>query len=60
MPRRVFEYTKNVLIKVSFSVSLFKKELKKASKVLLPHEYNELKLWVENYITKHPHLIGVI
>jgi len=60
MPRRVFEYTKSVLIKVSFSVSLFKKELKKASKVLLPHEYNELKLWVENYITKHPHLIGVI
>tara|TARA_B100001027_G_C16067592_1_gene241487 strand:+ start:44 stop:226 length:183 start_codon:yes stop_codon:yes gene_type:complete len=60
MPRRVFEYTKNVLIKVSFSVSLFKKELKKASKVLLPHEYNELRLWVENYVTKHPHLIGVI
>ena len=60
MPRRVFEYTKSVLIKVSFSVSLFKKELKKASKVLLPHEYNELRLWVENYVTKHPHLIGVI
>ena len=60
MPRRVFEYTKSGLIKVSFSVSLFKKELKKASKVLLPHEYNELRLWVENYITKHPHLIGVI
>ena len=60
MPRRVFEYTKSVVIKVSFSVSLFKKELKKASKVLLPHEYNELRLWVENYITKHPHLIGVI
>ena len=60
MPRRVFEYTKSVLIKVSFSVTLSKKELKKASKVLLPHEYNELRLWVENYITKHPHLIGVI
>ena len=60
MPRRVFEYTKSVLIKVSFSVSLFRKELKKASNVLLPHEYNELRLWVENYITKHPHLIGVI
>ena len=60
MPRRVFEYTKSVLIKVSFSVTLSEKELKKASKVLLPHEYNELRLWVENYITKHPHLIGVI
>ena len=46
MPRKVFNYTKSVLIKVSFSVSLFKKELKKASKVLLPHEYDELRLWV--------------
>lgn len=60
MPRKVFDYTKKVLIKVSFSVSLFKKELKKASKVLLPHEYDELRLWVEHYITKHPHLIGAI
>ena len=60
MPRKVFDYTKNVLIKVSFSVSLFKKELKKASKVLLPHEYEELRLWVEHYIKRHPHLIGAI
>lgn len=60
MPRKVFDYTKNVLIKVSFSVSLFKKELKKASKVLLPHEYEELILWVEHYITRLPHLIGAI
>jgi hypothetical protein len=46
-----------VLIKVSFSSSLFNKELKKAAYVLLPHEYQELKLWVENYVTKHPHLV---
>jgi len=51
MPRRVFDYTKKVLIKVSFSTSLFKKELKKAANVLLPHEYHELRLWVENYVT---------
>ena len=57
MPRRVFGYTKKVLIKVSFSTSLFKKELKKAANVLLPHEYHELRLWVENYVTKHPHLV---
>ncbi|MEC7247264.1 MAG: hypothetical protein VXX96_02765 [Bacteroidota bacterium] len=56
MPRRVFDFTKKVLIKVSFSTSLFKKELKKAADVLLPHEYQELRLWVENYVTKHPHL----
>ena len=60
MPRQVFTYTKNVLKKVTFSFHLFKKELKKASLVLLPHEYDELKIWVEKYINKHPHLIGVI
>ena len=39
---------------------VFKKELDKASEVLLPHEYDELKIWVENYINKHPHLVGVV
>ena len=34
--------------------------LNKASKVLLPHEYEELKIWVENYINKYPHLSGVV
>tara|TARA_B100000242_G_C43049508_1_gene490219 strand:- start:3068 stop:3250 length:183 start_codon:yes stop_codon:yes gene_type:complete len=60
MPRRVFNFTKKVLIKVSFSTSLFEKELKKASDVLLPHEYQELRLWVENYVTKYPHLVCVL
>ena len=36
------------------------KELNKASKVLLPHEYEELKIWVENYINKYPHLSGIV
>tara|TARA_B100000530_G_scaffold7334_1_gene6100 strand:+ start:827 stop:1009 length:183 start_codon:yes stop_codon:yes gene_type:complete len=60
MARQVFKYTKNVLKKVTFSFALFKKELEKASEVLLPHEYDELKIWVENYINKHPHLVGVV
>ena len=60
MARKVYSYTKKILKKVSFSYSLFKKELEKASKILQPHEYIELKLWVEKYITRHPHLIGVI
>ena len=42
------------------SFSLFKRELEKAAQVLQPHEYKELELWVERYITRHPHLIGVI
>ena len=60
MPRKVFSYTKKTLKKVSFSFSLFKRELEKAAQVLQPHEYKELELWVESYITRHPHLIGVI
>ena len=60
MSRQVFKYTKKILKKVTFSFHLFKKELKKASLVLLPHEDEELKIWVENYINKHPHLVGVL
>ena len=60
MAREVFKYTKKVLKKVTFNFILFKKELNKASKVLLPHEYEELKIWVENYINKYPHLSGVV
>ena len=60
MARQVFKYTKKVLKKVTFSFILFKKELKKASGVLLPHEYEELKIWVESYIIRYPHLSGVV
>lgn len=60
MARQVYKYTKKVLKKVTFSFALFKKELQKASEVLLPHEYEELKIWVDSYIHKHPHLTGVV
>tara|TARA_B100000965_G_scaffold357985_1_gene337087 strand:- start:312 stop:494 length:183 start_codon:yes stop_codon:yes gene_type:complete len=60
MARQVFKYTKKVLKKVTFSFALFKRELKKASEVLLPHEYEELKIWVESYIIRYPHLSGVV
>ena len=60
MARQVFKYTKKVLKKVAFNFTLFKKELEKASDVLLPHEYEELKIWVESYINKYPHLSGVV
>ena len=60
MARQVFKYTKKVLKKVTFSFTLFKKELKKASEVLLPHEYEELKIWVDNYTIRYPHLSGVV
>ena len=49
MSRSVYNYTVEILKKVSFNPKLFKKELVKASKRLLPHEYSELMIWVKNY-----------
>ncbi|MFT4697755.1 MAG: hypothetical protein ACI9SJ_000885 [Flavobacteriaceae bacterium] len=56
MARAMFDYTKTVLSKVSFDVNLFCKELKKALTRLLPHEIEELKIWVNNLITQNPQL----
>ena len=52
----MLEHTKNVLKRVSFDVSLFCKELEKASKVLLPYELEELALWLSKFIKKKPEL----
>ena len=41
MSRTIYKYTVEVLKKVSFNPKLFKRELEKASKKLLPHEYTE-------------------
>ena len=56
MARAMFDYTKAVLKKVSFDVNLFCKELKKAVQRLLPHEIEELKIWVLSLIRKNPQL----
>ena len=42
----MLEYSKKVLKKVSFDVSLFKKELSKAYQSLLEEEIEELINWV--------------
>ena len=41
----MFEYTKQILTKVSFDRSLFKKELIKAVRVLRNDERRLLKIW---------------
>ncbi len=41
----MFEYTKQILTKVSFDRNLFKKELTKAIKVLRKDERRLLKIW---------------
>jgi len=56
MARAMFEYTKEVLRKVSFDVKLFCKEVEKAIKRLLPHELDELKIFIEHLISQNPKL----
>jgi len=56
MSRAMFDHTKAVLSKVSFDVQLFSKELKKAITRLLPHEIDELMIWVDSLIKQQPQL----
>lgn len=60
MPRAMFEYTKTILNKVSFDVSLFCKEWHKALERLLPHEIEELLIWVDNLIEQKPELAACL
>lgn len=54
----MYEYTQIVLEKVSFDATLFRKELQKAAKRLLPHELEELKIWLRQYCLANPNLEG--
>lgn len=56
MSRAVFDYTKEILQKVSFNSELFHKELEKAIKKLLPYEIEELKIWLNSFTVDRPEL----
>lgn len=56
MARAMFEYTKEVLQRVSFDVQLFSKEVQKAVKRLLPYEVQELRIFVERLVKSNPKL----
>lgn len=56
MARAMFEYTKTVLSKVSFDATLFCKEVQKAVKRLLPHELEELRIFIKSLILQNPDL----
>ena len=56
MARAMFEYTKTILDKVSFDASLFCREVKKAMERLLPHEIEELRLWIISLTRQNPEL----
>jgi len=52
----MLEYSKTVLKKVSFDTKLFCKELEKAISRLLPYEIEELRVWLQQFITDKPEL----
>lgn len=54
MARAMFEYTCEVLKKVSFDIQLFSKELNKAISRLLPHEIEELHVWFMELVKENP------
>jgi hypothetical protein len=56
MARAMLEYTKMVLEKVSFNMGLFRRELIKASKRLLPNEIEELIIWLNEFSKENPKL----
>lgn len=56
MPRMIYDYTKSTLESVSFDPNLFKKELKKGVRNLLPYEVDQLKNWLLYYTTNKPEL----
>ena len=60
MARAMFEYTKTVLKKVSFSVELFTRELQKAVTRLLPYEIDELRVWLISFTREKPELVGCL
>lgn len=56
MKKTMFTYTKNVLERVSFDPLLFYKEVRKALKVLLPYEIEQLREWLLQYTEEKPEL----
>lgn len=56
MKRKMFDYTKTILERVSFDPLLFCKELQKALKMLLPYEVEELTSWLLSFTKEKPEL----
>jgi len=56
MPRTVFAFTKSILERVSFDKKLFRKELEKALKNLLPYEIELLRDWLIQFTAERPEL----
>ncbi|UQD56560.1 hypothetical protein [Flavobacterium sp. K5-23] len=57
MSRMIYDYTKEVLERVSFDPRLFIKELRKAIRNLLPYEIEHLRKWLSFFTNEKPELI---
>ncbi|MFT5715773.1 MAG: hypothetical protein ACI9WT_002361 [Flavobacterium sp.] len=60
MSRMIYDYTKEVLERVSFNTELFIKELKKAIRNLLPYEIDHLRKWLLFFTNEKPELKGCL
>jgi hypothetical protein len=56
MEKTMFNYTKGILESVSFDPILFCKEVRKALKVLLPYEIEQLTEWLSKFVEEKPEL----
>ena len=55
----MLKYVKAVLTRVSFDPRLFEKELRKAIKMLIAEEINELREWCyANFWNEHPAILN--
>jgi putative methionine-R-sulfoxide reductase with GAF domain len=56
MGRMIYDYTKSSLERSFNEKEVFIKELKKASKVLMPHEIEKLMNWLHFFVADKPEL----
>ena len=56
----IYDYTKLMLVNVSFDPMLFKKELRKGIRNLLPSEIEQLNNWLDYFTTNKPELKNCI
>ncbi|APD07278.1 hypothetical protein UJ101_01767 [Flavobacteriaceae bacterium UJ101] len=54
--KTVLNYTKEILEKVSFSVELFSREVKKAFRTLSKEEFQELLIFIKQMVVQKPQL----
>ena len=60
MSRVIYNYTKELLERVSFDPQLFIKELKKANRNLLPYEIEQLNRWLYYFANEKPELKAIL